>query len=617
MSEPPLLSLQDVHLSFGGPALLEGATLFVHPRDRVGLVGRNGSGKSTLMKIAAGMVTADEGERFVQPGTNVRYLEQAPDFSGFKTTLEAVEDGLTEIDLKHQAAHMLERLRLTGKEDPSRLSGGESRRLALARALASDPDILLLDEPTNHLDLPTIAWLEETLKASRAALVLISHDRRFLETLTQRMVWLDRGASRTLDRSFSAFEGWRDEVLDKEAEEQHKLKRQIEREEHWLRHGVSGRRKRNVRRLGELRQLRVEKVERRQRQIKDYKLNVSEGETSGHRVILARNIAKSFGERVIVDGFDTMIMRGERVGLLGPNGAGKTTLLKILTGELKPDDGRVKLGTNLEIISLDQQRRLLDNRLSIYETLTEGQGEMLQIGDETRHVYGYMRDFLFPPNMARTPVSALSGGEKGRLALAVAMTKPSNLLVLDEPTNDLDLETLDLLEEMIAAYQGTVLLVSHDRDFLDRAVTSVISPDPVAEAKGKQGVWVEYAGGYSDMKAQQQLAMEKFAPAAVVQPVSKKPKAKTASAKPKSVDTGKLSFKDKYALENLPKQMAALGEEIGKLEAFLAAADAYDKDPEAFQKKADRLSAAKTEIEQAEEQWLELEIKREEIEAAG
>ena len=620
MSAPPLLTLQDIHLSFGGPPLLAGADLFVHERDRVALIGRNGSGKSTLMKIAAGLIPADEGDHFVQPGITVRYLEQDPDFTRFSSALEAVEDGLADGDLKFKAQLLLEQMGLTGKEDPKRLSGGEGRRVALARALAPDPDILLLDEPTNHLDLPTIDWLEETLRQNNAALVLISHDRRFLEGLTKRMVWLDRGTSRTLNRGFKAFEDWREEVLDAEEEAQHKLKKKIEAEEHWLRHGVSGRRKRNVRRLGQLQSLRTERVERRARRIRDYKLNVGEGDVSGHRVILARNVTKRFGDRTIIQGFDTMIMRGDRVGLVGPNGAGKTTLLKMLTGEIKSDEGRIKLGTNLEIISLDQQRKLLDPRLSIYETLTEGQGEMLEIGDETRHVYGYMKDFLFPPNMARTPVSALSGGERGRLALAVAMTKRSNLLVLDEPTNDLDIETLDLLEEMVSAYEGTVLLVSHDRDFLDRAVSSVIAPDPVAEAKGEVGVWAEYAGGYSDMRAQQEAALaqltrrpERETETGKQVSSNKKPTSKPANKPTKA----KLSYKDQYALDTLPKTIEKLEAEIDKLEAALAAPDAYAKDAAKFQATADRLAAAKAERDAAEEQWLELEMKREEIEAAG
>jgi ABC transport system ATP-binding/permease protein len=616
MASPPLVSLQDIHLGFGGPPLLSGADMFVHERARIGLVGRNGSGKSTLMKIAAGLIKADSGAIFVQPGITVRYLEQAPDFSRFETTLKAVEDGLVEGDLAFRAQYLLEQLGLTGKESPSHLSGGESRRVALARALAPDPDVLLLDEPTNHLDLPTIAWLEEELRASRAAIVLISHDRRFLENLTTSMIWLDRGMSRTLGEGFKAFEGWRDKVLDEEEAEQHKLKKKIEQEEHWLRHGVSGRRKRNQRRLSQLRGLRVERVERRARQIREYQLNVGEGETSGHRVILARNVSKSFGERTIVEGFDTMVMRGDRIGLVGANGAGKTTLLKLLTGELEPDAGRVKLGTNLEIISLDQQRRLLDQRLSIYETLTEGRGEMLQVGEETKHVYSYMRDFLFPPQMARTPVSALSGGERGRLALAVAMCRRSNLLVLDEPTNDLDLETLDLLEEMVAEYPGTVLLVSHDRDFLDRSVSSVIAPDPVAAAKGQQGVWAEYAGGYADMVTQQQKALAGLTPRPV-QNEAPAPKAAASASKPqvqRSNTARKLSFKDKHALETLPGQIEKLNDEIAALEQAMAASDAYAKNPEAFQKKADRLVAAKAEVEAAEERWLELEMMREEVE---
>src|SRR6185436_9313006 len=491
---PPLLTLQDIRLTFGGPPLLESAELSIGERERVCLVGRNGSGKSTLLKIAAGFIEADRGTRFAQPGATVRYLAQEPDLTGFNTVLAFVEAGLAPGDEAHRARYLLEQLGLTGAEDPARLSGGEARRAALARVLAPEPDILLLDEPTNHLDLPAIEWLEAELAASRSALVLISHDRRFLEKLSRGTVWLDRGVTRRIERGFAAFEEWRDQVLEEEEREQHKLGRKIVAEEHWMRYGVTARRKRNMRRVGELADLR--------KRFRDYrgaqgsvKIAVSEAELSGRLVVEAERIGKSFGAEPIVRDFSIRIQRGDRIGLVGPNGAGKTTLLKILIGELVPDEGKITLGTNLQMATLDQRREALDPNMSVRDTLTGGRGDSVFAGGQPRHVVGYMRDFLFSPEQAGTAVSALSGGERGRLTLARALAKPSNLLVLDEPTNDLDLETLDLLEEMIDDYPGTVLLVSHDRDFLDRTVSAVV----VAEAGGR---WNVYAGGYTDMVAQ-------------------------------------------------------------------------------------------------------------------
>ena len=491
---PPLLTLQDIHLTFGGTPLLEGAELAIGERERVCLVGRNGSGKSTLLKIAAGTVEADRGARFAQPGATIRYLAQEPDLSGFATTLAYVEAGLAGGDDTHRARYLLEQLGLTGDEDPARLSGGEARRAALARVLAPAPDILLLDEPTNHLDLPAIEWLEDELAASRSALVLISHDRRFLTKLSRATVWLDRGVTRRIEKGFASFEEWRDQVLEEEEREQHKLGRKIVAEEHWIRYGVSGRRKRNVRRVGLLQELRKDFREHRGAQ-GTVKISVNDAELSGKLVAEADRISKSFGETPIVRDFSVRIQRGDRIGLVGPNGAGKTTLLKMLTGELAPDEGQVTLGVNLQMATLDQRRDALDPDTSVRDTLTGGRGDSVFVGGQTRHVIGYMKDFLFTPEQAGTAVSALSGGERGRLTLARALAKPSNLLVLDEPTNDLDLETLDLLEEMIDDYPGTVLLVSHDRDFLDRTVSAVV----VAEGDGR---WNVYAGGYSDMVAQ-------------------------------------------------------------------------------------------------------------------
>jgi ATP-binding cassette subfamily F protein uup len=600
---PPLLLLQDIALTFGGAPLLAGAELSVSPGEKVALVGRNGSGKSTLLKIAAGMVTFDSGTRFLQPSATIRYLPQEPDLAGFPTTLAYVEAGLGPGDDPHRARYLLETLGLAGEEDPQRLSGGEARRAALARTLAPEPDILLLDEPTNHLDVAAIEGLEETLKTSRSAMVIISHDRRFLENLTGATVWLDRGATRRLDRGFGAFEAWRDEALEEEERERHKLDRKIVEEEHWLRYGVSARRKRNVRRLGELHALRAERRRARQnRPLGDVTLNVQEANASGRLVIEAKDISKRYGERPVVSDFSIRIERGDRIGIVGPNGAGKTTLINLLTGVLPPDSGAVRLGTNLETASLDQRRESLDPERTVADTLTEGRGDTVIIGGEARHVVGYMKDFLFRPEQARTPVKALSGGERGRLMLARALARPSNLLVLDEPTNDLDLETLDLLQEMLAAYPGTLLLVSHDRDFLDRIVTATVA----GEGDGR---WIVCAGGYSDMLAQRGEARARR-PQAKAAPAS--PKA--ASPPPAPAQRRKLTFSDQHALKTLPVEMERLSAAIAELNGKLAAADFYARDPVGFDRATRALAEAQSQLAAAEEEWLRIEMLREELE---
>ena len=511
---PPLIQLKDIRLTFGGTPLLSGVELSVSSGERVCLIGRNGSGKSTLLKIAAGLVEPDGGSRFVQPGATIRYLPQEPDFGDHKTTLAYVEAGLGPGDDHYQARYLVEQLGLTGDEDPAHVSGGEARRAALARVLAPSPDILLLDEPTNHLDLPTIEWLEGELESRRCALVIISHDRRFLSNLSRSTAWLDRGQIRQIDRGFSAFEAWRDEVLAEEERDQHKLDRKIVNEEHWLRYGVSGRRKRNVKRLGNLHALRDQRRNYRGA-TGNANLAAAEADKSGKLVIEAKNIAKAYGDRTIVDGFSIRVQRGDRIGIVGPNGAGKTTLIEMLTGGSPPDSGTIRLGANIEMATLDQHRESLDPKSTLAEALTGGRGDHVMVGGKPKHVVSYMKDFLFAQEQMRTPLEVLSGGERGRLMLARALAKPSNLLVLDEPTNDLDLETLDVLEEMLGDYEGTVILISHDRDFLDRVVTSVIVPEG-------NGRWIEYAGGYTDMLAQrgEDLARE----AANVRPSRKRRK---------------------------------------------------------------------------------------------
>jgi len=610
---PPLLLLQNIMLTLGGKPLLESADLSVSAGSRVCLVGRNGSGKSTLLKIAAGLIEQDGGTRFMQPDATIRYLPQEPDFTGFATALAYVEEGLGPLDDPYRARALLNDLGLTGEEDPRTLSGGEARRVALARVLAPEPDILLLDEPTNHLDLPTIEWLEGELKGLRSALVLISHDRRFLQNLSRQTVWLDRGRTRSLNQGFAGFEAWRDQVLEEEEQQQHKMDRKIAAEEDWLRYGVTARRKRNQRRLAALNTMRSE---RRQRQSRsgEVQLVATEGKVSGKLVIEADAISKAYGDRDIVKNLSLRVLRGDRLGIVGGNGAGKTTLVKLLTGALAPDSGTVRLGASLQMATLDQSRSSLDPQVSLKDALTGGGSDFVEVNGERKHVIGYMKDFLFGPEQARTPIGQLSGGERGRLMLARALSQPSNLLVLDEPTNDLDLETLDLLQEMLNDYQGTILLVSHDRDFLDRVTTSVL----MAEGQGR---WIEYAGGYTDMLAQRGFGVEqrqnaaKSAGKAGDKGGDKGVKAETERPASANEKAGKrrLSFKEKHALETLPKKIEELRSVKDKLQKMLDDQDLYQREPEKFAKASEAFAKADAALSSAEEEWLELEILREEI----
>ncbi len=597
MASPPLMLLTDIRVTLGSVPLLDGAGLGVGAGERICLVGRNGSGKSTLLKIASGEIAFDGGTRFLQPGTTMRYLPQEPDLSAFANTLDYVEAGLGPNDDEYRARYLLEQLGLTGAEKPENLSGGEARRAALARTLAPSPDLLLLDEPTNHLDLPAIEWLESELRSLSAGIVLISHDRRLLEKLSRSIVWLDRGQTRRLDRGFAHFEAWRDEVLEQEEQEFHKLGRKIAREEDWLRYGVTARRKRNVKRVADLAALRKAKREHN-KQDSAAKMGSADAALSGKLVVVAEDVSKSFGARKIVSKLTMRVLRGDRLGIVGPNGAGKSTLLKLFTGLETPDSGRIKLGTNLNVITLDQQRATLDPTQTLANTLTGGKTDMVQVGDQSRHVIGYMKDFLFKPEQARTPVGTLSGGERGRLLLAVALAKPSNLLILDEPTNDLDLETLDLLQEMLADYPGTILLVSHDRDFLDRVATSTLA----FEGNGK---WQEYAGGYSDM------LLRRAAPDdAAVKP---KTAARTA-ALPQTAATSaaaKLSFKQLHELKQLTTSIEILQADIAKLTAKLAEPGFYNRDIKAFRAATNALADAEAKLAESEERWLTLEMLKE------
>ncbi len=598
---PPFLHIRNVHLQLGRTRLLEGVELALSPGERLCLVGRNGSGKSTLLKVAAGMMQPDSGERFVQPGTIIRYLPQEPDLSGFATTGEYVLAGLSPSDSPQRVMQLLDQLGLSGQEACAELSGGEARRAALARILAPAPDILLLDEPTNHLDLPAIEWLETELAAMRSAIVLISHDRRFLSRLSTATIWLDRGQTRRLEQGFAQFETWRDNILEQEETDRHKLDRHIASELHWLRHGISARRKRNQGRLAELAHLRQQKREQRQG-TGHIKLNPGAANTSGTLVIEAVRTNKSFGKKCVVRDFSMRVLRGDRIGIAGANGTGKSTLINLLTGRMTPDSGEIRLGANLAIATLEQDRAGLVAGARLADVLTGGKGDTVVVAGQTRHVIGYMKDFLFNPEQARTPVGVLSGGERARLLLARVLATPSNLLVLDEPTNDLDLETLDVLREMIADYTGTVLLISHDRDFLDRTVTSLL----LAEGDGR---FTEYAGGYTDMLAQRgEAVMPNTA-------LKKRSESRTSTIEPKRERTKrKLGYNEIHALRILPDQIRNAEQEIATIQCAFTDTGLYARDPVSFAALTEKLATVQKSLSAMEERWIELELLREDIE---
>jgi ATP-binding cassette subfamily F protein uup len=599
MAAPPLLGLAGIRYHLGDQTILDGVELSIAPGERLSLVGRNGAGKSTLLRILAGAPIADSGTRFAQPGATVATLPQEPDFAGHATVAHyvasALQDSLGPSDYRVTA--LLTELKLDGAREPQGLSGGEARRAALARALVAEPDVLLLDEPTNHLDLPTIEWLEEKLGSWRGAYVLVSHDRRFLANLTRAVLWLDRGIVRRLDKGYAEFDTWSSDILEREATERHKLDRLIERETEWAGKSIRARRTRNegrLRALGELRKQRRQQIGPVGRAI----IEAGTAEQSGSLAITARGISKSYGERTIVRDFSTRIFRKDRIGLIGPNGAGKTTLLRMLIGELQPDTGSVKLGANLMPVVIDQRRTALDPDKTPWEILADRNDHVLVRGQQ-RHVMTYLREYLFRDEQARQPVRTLSGGERNRLLLAKALAAPSNLIVLDEPTNDLDADTLDLLQEALDDYDGTVLLVSHDRDFLDRLVTSTIALEGDGNA-------TEYAGGYTDYLAQRG---PREMPAAA--PVAKKDK--LAAQRESAPAKQRLGYKRERALAELPKKIDALHAEMAALNEALADAGLYGRDPKAFAAKTARLGSAQAELDAAETEWLELEMLKEEL----
>ncbi len=602
MARVPLLQMNGISLTFGGDPIFDNLDLVVQPGDRVALVGRNGSGKSTLMKVMAGLVEADKGDIVVPPGASVGYMEQDPTMDGFATLGDFASSGLDAGEL-----YKVERAGEGLKFDPARsvetASGGERRRAALAKLMAEAPQLMLLDEPTNHLDIEAIGWLEQELKSTRAAYVLISHDRAFLRELTRATLWVDRGMVRRQEKGFDAFEAWRDKIWDEEDMARHKLDRKIKAEARWAVEGISARRKRNqgrVRALGELRKERAGQIKRQGSAAMDFQA----GPKSGRKVMEVKGLAKSFGDKTIVEKLDILVQRGDRIAFVGPNGVGKTTLIKMLMGQEAPDEGTVTLGTNLIPAVFDQTRSQLDPDMSLWDSLTgdpemrvSGKADQVMVRGNPKHVVGYLKEFLFDERQARAPVRSLSGGEKARLLLAKLMARESNLLVLDEPTNDLDVETLDLLQELLDDYDGTVLLVSHDRDFLDRVATTTIAMEGDGQA-------IVYAGGWSDYRAQRQ-------PDEPVKVASAKPKSKKDRPKAEKAAAAGLSFAEQKRLDALPAVMDRLQAEIAKLEEFMADPELFTKEPVKFQKATEALVERQTALQDAEEEWLMLEEKAE------
>lgn len=600
VAEAPIYTIKDAKLSFGSNPLFTGVDLYINRGDKICLVGRNGCGKSTLLKVIAGEIEADDGEFFMQPGTRVGYMPQEPNFENCKTLREVVERGLSaqEKNQTYRADKLIEYFGIKAEQKPDESSGGERRKAALAAALINEPDILLLDEPTNHLDIEAIEKLEDVIKKFAGAVIVISHDRSFLQNTSQITFWLDRGILRRNNKGFSYFEEWENQVIDQEIIEQKALNKKIAEETEWLHKGVTARRRRNMGRLRRLQQLRAERRE----QIKitgSVEMEAQTTELRSKMVIEAKHLYKSFGERQIVKDFSIRIIKGNKLGIVGPNGSGKTTLIKLLTKRLEPDSGFIRIGKNLEEAYFDQNRITLDPKKTLWKTLCN-EGDHIWVRGHFRHVVAYLKDFLFKPEQAQCPVSALSGGEKNRLMLAVALAHPSNFLVLDEPTNDLDMDTLDLLQEVLDEYEGTVLIVSHDRDFMDKVATSLLY------MKG-DGIVYEHVGSYTELleklKNQPYKGSDKKAP--IKQEHKPREKNKTI----------KLSYKEQYLLNNLPDEIAKLEAENEAIEIALGNPNLYTDDPQKFDELTTKLAKNKDEIATKENQWLKIQLKAEEISA--
>lgn len=599
--EPPVYTLKGIKIRFGSKQLFEDVELYINQGDKISLVGRNGSGKSTLLKIIAGLIEPDDGEIFIQPNTKIGYMPQDADLSGYPDLRAVVASGLSENDGSndYKVQMWIEQLEIAADADPQTASGGERRKATLAKALISEPDILLLDEPTNHLDMPTIEQLEKIIAAYNGAVVVISHDRRFLTNVSRTTFWLDRGTMRRNNKGFGSFEDWQDQVIEQEIIAQKYLNKKIAEETEWLHKGVTARRKRNMGRLRRLQQLRQERREQI-RQIGSVNMDIENTAWRSKLVIESKHLCKAFGERTIVNDFSAKIIRGNKIGIVGPNGAGKTTLIKLLTKKLEPDSGFVRIGKNLEEAYFDQNRFSLDPSKTLWQTLCD-EGDHIWVRGSYRHVVAYLKDFLFTPEQAKAPVAALSGGEKNRLMLAKVLAQPSNFLLLDEPTNDLDMDTLDLLQEMLSDYDGTILIVSHDRDFLDKIVTSIIY------MKG-DGKVEEYVGSYSDL-------LERFDKQPVTA-VKNKPAGKTRSepsSERKETSRGRLSYNQQRLLQVLPQQIAVLEQKIENAKNDLCEPTLYQNDPDRFYELTRQLEEWEKQKEDDENRWLEISLQAEEF----
>lgn len=599
MANPiPIYTLRDISLTFGTRPLFTSVSLNICRGDKICLIGRNGSGKSTLLKIISGVIEPDNGEIFIQPGTKVSYMEQESNFGAYETLKAAILSGLDEKENEketYKADMLIEKLEINADASPLTASGGELKKTALARALISEPDILLLDEPTNHLDIRTIEKLEEIIIKFAGAVIVISHDRSFLTHVSNASLWLDRGMVHANNKGFSCFESWQEEIINQEIIKEKYLNKKLEEETEWLHKGVTARRRRNQGRLRRLMQLRQERREQIKK-LGTVDIEIKEAAIRSKLVLEAKHISKSFGSKEVVKDFSLRLIKGNRIGIVGPNGSGKTTLLRLLTENLAPDTGFVRLGKNLEMVYFDQNRTALDPEKTLWRTLC-GEGDHIYVRGHYRHVIAYLKDFLFTPEQAQSPVSCLSGGEKNRLMLALSLARESNFLVLDEPTNDLDMETLDLLQEVLDEYQGTILLVSHDRDFLNKITTSMLY------MRG-DGTVIEHVGNYEELY---EKYIAHYNTNKDVPTINKKEKPKVQPA-PNTNKATRLTYKDQRLYEVLPQEIENIEHEIKKIEQALSDAELYTSDKEKFYELTEKLKLLQEEKDLKETKWLEIEM---------
>ncbi len=591
----PIYTLKNIGLTFGVRPLFTSVSLNVFRNDKICLVGRNGCGKSTLLKVISATIHPDTGEIFVQPGTKISYMEQETSFLQYQSLKEAILSGLLDNNVKEQeykADILIESLNIKGDISPKVASGGEIKKAALARALISEPDILLLDEPTNHLDITTIEKLEDIIKKFSGAVIVISHDRSFLNRISNKTLWLDRGVVHTNNHGFEKFEAWQEMILQEEMIAMQNLNKKIEEETEWLHKGVTARRRRNQGRLRRLQQLRIERKEQ-VKKIGSVDMEIKDAGIRSKLVLEAKHISKSYSGKDIIKDFSLRVIRGNRIGIVGPNGAGKTTLIKMLTKHLEPDSGFVRLAKNLEMVYFDQNREALDPEKTLWRTLCD-KGDHIYVRGHYRHVVAYLKDFLFTPDQAQSPVSCLSGGEKNRLLLALSLAQESSFLVLDEPTNDLDMDTLDLLQEVLDEYKGTILIISHDRDFLDKITTSMLY------LKGN-GEVIEHVGNYDEL-------YKKYIENDVVIKQTKTPKKVSQPKISSQKITTKLSYKDERLYEILPQEIEQIEKEIEKIECELSDSELFVKDEKKFYNLTDKLEKLKLDKDEKETKWLEIDF---------